>query len=69
MAVAPFYCSKKANHITIYENQCSIARHSTAESPLAGDCILKGLARCKGAHHHTRINLLMCAFYRTPKWI
>ena len=42
-------CSRcrKANWLTIYENQCFIARNCSAETLLLGDSLIKGLNRFK----------------------
>ena len=48
MALTPCSRCRKCNWLTVYENQCFIARNSTAETLLLGDSILKGLNRYKG---------------------
>ena len=48
MALTPCSRCRKGNWLTVYENQCFLARNSTAETLLLGDPILKGLNRYKG---------------------
>ena len=48
MALTPCSRCRKGNWLTVYENQCFIARNSTAEALLLGDSIVKGLNRYKG---------------------
>ena len=48
MALTPCSRCRKGNWLTVYENQCFIARNSTAETLLLGDSIVKGLNRYKG---------------------
>ena len=48
MALTPCSRCRKGNWLTVYENQCFIARNSTAETLLLGDSIIKGLNRYKG---------------------
>ena len=48
MALTPCSCCRKVNRLTIYKNQCFIARNSTTETLLLGDSIIKGLNRYKG---------------------
>ena len=47
MALTPCSPWRKANWLTIYENQCFVARSSTTETPLFGDSIIKSLNRYK----------------------
>ena len=47
MTLTPCSC-RKGNWLTIYENQCLIARNSTSETLLIGGSIIKGLPRNKG---------------------
>ena len=47
MALTPCSRCKKGNWLTVYENQCFIARNSTAETLLLGDSTVKGLNRYK----------------------
>ena len=48
MALTSCSHCRKGNWLTVYENQCFIARNSTAETLLLGDSIIKGLNRYKG---------------------
>ena len=48
MALTPCSRCRKANSLTVCENQCFIARNSTAETLLLGNSIIKGLNRYKG---------------------
>ena len=48
MALTPYNPYRKGNWLTVYENQCFIARNSTAKTHLLGDSIVKGLNRYKG---------------------
>ena len=48
MALTPCSRCRKGNWLTVYENQCFIARNSTAEILLLGDSIVKDLNRYKG---------------------
>ena len=48
MTLTPCSRCRKGNWLTDYENQCFIARNSTAETLLLGDSIVKGLNRYKG---------------------
>ena len=48
MALTSCSHCRKGNWLTVYENQCFIARNSTAETLLLGDSIVKGLNRYKG---------------------
>ena len=51
MDLTPCSRRRKANWLTIYENQYFIARNSTAETLLLGDSIKKDLNRCKGTSY------------------
>ena len=49
MVLAPCSRCRKANWLTIYKNQCLIARNSTCEILLLEDSIINGLNRHKGS--------------------
>ena len=51
MDLTPCSRRRKANWLTIYENQYFIARNSTAETLLLGDSIKKDLNRYKGTSY------------------
>ena len=59
MALIPSSCCWKANSLTVYENQCFIARNSMAETLLLGDSIIKGLTRYKGTWYKFSLTVLI----------
>ena len=51
MALTPCSCCRKGNWLTVCENQCFIARNSTAETLLLGDSIVTCRKRYKGTSY------------------
>ena len=61
MALTACSCCRKANYLTIFENQCFKARTSTAEILLLRDSIIKGQNRHKGTWYKYFPNFLISA--------
>ena len=61
MALTPCICYRKVNWLTIYKNQCFIAKNFTAETLLLGDSKIKGLIDLKELGTSISLTVLISA--------